>query len=145
MSLAAERAHEERFLRHLEECKRDIVVGAKVYRAAWDRIEEGVVRRVSKCRFRSTWGGGDFVEDETGDHDFYVAQFGGDASGHGGEWVEQTYQWRWFIDVEKAKKELVRQLRSRIEVKRHDIERLEAIIATMEPAPPNSAAGSESR
>lgn len=123
VSRAAEEEFKAQFAKHLEECARDLVVGATVYRAAWDGIEEGVVRRVSKCYF-GFGGSGPYEDEEKGTSPLYVAQFRSD-------WVEQTYQWRWFFDPAKAREELVRELRLRIENNRRAIARWEALIEQM--------------
>lgn len=126
MSRAAELAYEKWHQQHEVECARDLVVGAVVYRAMYDRIEEGVVRRVSRCNIRSN---GNAIECENGEHGtspYYVAQFGRD-------WVDQTYQWRWFFDRKKAQAELVRELRRNIEHERSKIAKWEALIVENSP------------
>lgn len=124
MSRAAERAFEEQFKKHLEDCARDLVVGATVYRAGYDCVEEGVVRRVSKCKFTSFPYSGGPYECDDGDTPYYVAQFRHD-------WVGQTYQWQWFFDRAEAVKKLVEKLRERVEKNKAEVRRWEALIAEL--------------
>lgn len=128
MSRLAEEAFDRRLVSDRAECERDLVVGAKVWRARSDRIEEGVVRRVEIGRFLSN---GDFVASASGHARNYVASFG--ASGYGpGDWESQTYQWRFFLDKRRAHADLVRQLRRRVEEYQREIKKWEALMAEHE-------------
>lgn len=118
--------HERAFEKHLLECARDIVVGAKVYRANYSHIEEGVVKRVGRCCLR---GDGDLEERDDGDHAYYLAQFGRYTC------EAQTYQWKWFVSEDKAKVRLVEQLRRSLEDAQGRIRELEALIVTNSPSP----------
>lgn len=122
MSRAAEEQAERWFVQQEKDDARDFVVGATVYRAAFDRIEEGVVRRVSRCDIPP--GGGGNVERADGKHPYYVAQFRSD-------WVDQTYAWRWFAREEQARADLIRIVGGRIEDKRREIRELEALVARL--------------
>lgn len=124
MSRQAEEAYERSRKAHDEECQRVLVLGAKVYRARWDRIEEGKVRRLDRVRFDSD---GREVEDLTGPYTRYVACFGSD-------WEGQTYQWKWFHRIDDAKRELAKQLRDRAKDKRQEADRWDALAATYESA-----------
>lgn len=87
-----------------------MVVGAKVYRVHSGRIEEGVVERVARCRIASN---GDLRFDPdspmSGYYPYYAASFGTYR-----EWESQTYDWKFFVDLDKAKRELVREHERRI-------------------------------
>lgn len=99
-------------------CAHHFVVGATVYRARYDRVETGVVKRVSRCRIR----GISPEECDGGEYPYYVAQFGSD-------WDAQTYAWRFFWDEAHARHALVEELQRRIAVKRREIQELEALAA----------------
>ncbi len=132
MSLAAERAYEKKFEEHLEECRRTLTVGTKVYRVYASSIQEGVVRRVSRAYY--TRSHLDPIEDEKkGDHDYWVAQFDYD-------WEGQTFQWRWFVDVQHARRALIRGEREIVDDLRRQIARREAIIAEQEALLPEGPA-----
>lgn len=120
MSRAAELAYELQIQREDEENARIIVVGTVVYRPGWADIEEGVVRRVSRCDLDL---GGNVQEREGGKYPYYVAQFKYD-------WVGQTSQFKWFTDRAKACNDLVKTFHSRIDEKRLEIERWEKLIET---------------
>lgn len=111
------------FEQHLADCARDLVLGAKVYRARYGRIEEGVVDHVGRCRIDS---GGNVRPDDAGAHAYYGAKGVGPWPQ---EWDGQTYQWRWFFRLADARKELVREAKRRIEDMRVDIAKQEALIA----------------
>ena len=128
MSRKAEEAADRQFALDAIEDAKHFVVGAKVYRAAWERIEEGVLRKVERCHIRAN---GNLVEDVRGDHARYVAQFGG-SSPYNGDWVEQTYAWKFFWSEAGARKALVSQLHRRINEKLVDIRRWEALITEIE-------------
>lgn len=121
------RQHEEAYARwrktHDEECQRDLLVGAKVYRPAYDRIEEGTVERIDHVRYTSD---AHEIEDPDGPYTRYFACFGP------GRWESQTFQWRWFYKVEDAKKLLARQLRERAEGHRRDADKCDALAASIE-------------
>lgn len=128
MSKVAEDAHAKWFAQHEIECARDLVVGAKVYRANYDRIEEGVVIRVSRCHI-SEFGNGSPEERDNGEHPYYVAEF------PGGGWHSyegQVYQWKFFTNLTDARKNLISQLRHRIEDHHRDVKKLEKLIASLE-------------
>lgn len=105
MSHQADEAHARQFDAHLAECERDLVVGAKVYRAAYDRIEEGEVRRIDRVRYGSTWENHREIEDPNGPYARYHAEFGS-----GDRWESQIYQWKWFFRREDAAKRLAEKL-----------------------------------
>lgn len=118
MSRAAERAYEAWLKQHMAECARDLVVGATVYRAGYNEIETGVVRRVARCAY-PPWAN-DAVECDDGEYPYYVAQFRHD-------WVGQTQQLKWFFDKDKARVALIKDVRSRIDELKRDISRWEAL------------------
>lgn len=124
MSIAAEKAHGKWMTVHDEECKRDLVVGAKVYRANYRYIEEGTVCRISRVRYTSD---GREFEDPAGPYVCYHASF---PSGHEG----QTYQWKWFFKIEDAKRELAKQLRRMAEDNRRKAAEYEDLAATYDPS-----------
>lgn len=123
MSIEAEKAHERWMTIHEEECKRDLIIGAKVYRANWDRIEEGEVVRISRVRYTSD---GREYEDKTGPYICYHASFRYDHE-------SQTYQWKWFYKIEDAKRDLAKKLRRRAEESRRDAVKCEDMAATYDP------------
>ncbi len=100
------------------DCARDLVVGAKVYRATYSCIEEGTVVKVSKCFINPN---GDLREDPKGDFHYYAAKFGTGFDGY----VTQTYQWKFFFNLKDAQKDLIRKLERRISDHRFDVSRLE--------------------
>lgn len=122
MSAAAEAAHEKWFAQHALDCASHFVVGAKVYRTRFSRIEEGVVRRVSRCKITS---GGSTEECDGGEYPYYVAEFGRD-------WEGQTHAWKFFWVKNDATKVLLTEVRSRIEAKRREICELEALVTTLD-------------
>ena len=126
MSRAAEEAHEKWFLQHLSECARDLVVGAKVYRVNYNRIEEGEVVRVSTCDYHTSFGGSTILierHDGKGSNPYYVARFRSTYEEH--EW-----QWRWFFKKTDAQQELIKQARDKLKELQRDMERWEDLIAT---------------
>jgi hypothetical protein len=108
MSAAAERRFEEKMKRVEAQDKKDFVVGAKVYRAGYDKVEEGEVVNVFPCRINSR---GDPVEDPSGPHTAYCARFGVGLSG----FELQTYHWKFFIKASVARAKLVYEMRCRVE------------------------------
>jgi len=125
MSRQHEEAYEKWRAVHDEECRRDLVVGARVYRAEWDRIEEGTIERIDRVRF-------DYdareVEDPDGPYPRYFACFGP------GRWESQTFQWKWFFRIEDAKKDLIKKLRDRAKDRRDEADKWDALAATFERA-----------
>jgi hypothetical protein len=101
----------------------ELVVGATVYRARYDRVETGVVRRVSRAKVTSSGG---TEEDEHGEYPYYVAQFGGR-----GDWDGQTHSWKWFAQKERARRDLARQICNRIEERQREIKRLEGMLSQL--------------
>lgn len=81
------------FKKEIEECERNLVVGTKVWRPGWDKLEEGVVIRVDRVRVTEA---GDPVTDENGDRRYFVAEF----KDHD-RYESQTYRWK-FFDTERA-------------------------------------------
>jgi hypothetical protein len=133
MSRAAEEAHARWFEKHLEECARDLVVWARVYRAGYDKIEEGTVRSIERIRFEtSAWSGVPReIVDPQGDKIRYWASFSDNHTG----WESQTYQWKWFFKLEDAKKDLARKLTERAKDLRAEADRWDALAAAQAPAP----------
>jgi len=135
VSRAADQAHAALFAAHVAECERTLVVGTPVYRAHHDRVEEGVVVRVARCYYTR---GGDVHEvgadDPRGTQAYFVARFGDDE--HEG----QSYQWRWFADVQHARRRLIALLRDECERVRRQLARYEVLVAQHEAAlPPGPA------
>lgn len=120
MSRAAEEAHAKWFAQHWIDCEERFVVGATVYRVNWDRVEEGVVRRVERFN----------VTRSDGDHPVYYAQFGG-TNCYNGTWVDQTWAWKFFWTEVDARKELVKTLRDRIQGHNYEIKQIEKLIASL--------------
>lgn len=114
MSAAAERRFEESFKRVVEKDKQDFVVGATVYRAGYDKVEEGKVVKVYPCRLNRH---GDPEEDPKGEHTAYCARFDAGLSG----FEVQTYHWRFFIKASVARAKLVGELQQRIEARQREI------------------------
>lgn len=130
MSRQAEEVHERLFSAHLEECARDLVVGARVYRAGYDQIEEGQVREIDRVRFAV----GDWqheIEDPAGNYARYHASFM-----DGTRWESQIFQWRWFFRREDAERRLAIKLRERAKDLRRDAERWDVLAASMEAKEP---------
>jgi hypothetical protein len=126
VSRAAEESEARWFAQHKLDCAKHFVVGAQVYRAGWDCIEKGVVRRVVRCRIPKY--SGDPIECEDGDHMLYIAQFG---EGHGlGSWVDQTFAYRFFWSEADARRDLLRNLRGRISEKQREIQELNKLVAS---------------
>lgn len=98
-------------------------VGTTVYRAAYDTVQEGTVRRVARTDGKNTI----YSERADGEYMWFVAQFGSD-------WEGQTDQYKWFADIARARVRLVEQLRRRIEDLRRDIQRAETLISETEAA-----------
>jgi len=108
MSRQAEESYAIWWKAHLEECKRELVEGRKVYRVGYDEIEEGVIVRVSKAR-QSGNDHHDYFDDPNGTYIQYWAQFGrGIGSCQG-----QIYEWKWFSKLGDAQKKLAEKLRDR--------------------------------
>lgn len=127
MSRAAEEAHERWFEAHLKECVRDLVVGVKVYRVGYDKVEEGEMMRISRAR-RQNWN--NLVEDPNGPHIVYYAHFSDGAYG----WEMQTWQYIFFFRREDAQKKLAQQLRERAKDLRRDADKWEALATTLDEA-----------
>ena len=81
-----------------------MVVGAKVYRARWDRVEEGFIRRVEPAH----------VHESPIPARKYVAEFPQPPLAQGA-WEDQHYQCKFFTDRARAVKALVREMRDRAE------------------------------
>ena len=127
MSRANELAYEKWRTTHDEECRRDLVIGARVYRAGYDKIEEGEVKRIDRVRYvESYFSCPQEVEDPSGPYTRYTACFGANS------WESQTYQWRFFFKIEDARKDLVKKLRERAKDRRVDADRFDALAATFE-------------
>jgi hypothetical protein len=108
MSRAAEEAYEKWYKNHLEECKRDLVVGTKVYRAKYKEIEEGIVRSIRRGTWKPTGFSSYWVEEPNGeDYQFYAA-FGPNAENKHFDWDGQGTQWKWFFKLSDAQKDLVK-------------------------------------
>lgn len=123
MSRALEEAHERWFKTHLEECERDLIVGARVYRVGYDSVEEGKVSRVCRAR-RLGWN--NLREDPNGSIVQYHACFGA------GAWESQTYQYIFFYRREDAQKKLAEKLRDRAKDCRRDADKWDALAAAQE-------------
>ena len=115
-------AHEKWFEAHIEECRRDLVIGARVYRAGYDKIEEGTVRRIERIRYDYEYHE---VEDPNGPYTRYIACFGF-------EWESQTTQYKFFYRVEDARKKLAEKLRDRAKDARQEADRWDALASTYE-------------
>lgn len=122
MSRQAEAAYGKWRTLHEKECLRDLVIGARVYRAYWDRIEEGEVCRISRVGYTSD---GREYEDKSGPYTCYHANFRG-------TYESQTHQWKWFFKIADAERDLVRQLRRRAEDSRRDAAKWEDLAATFD-------------
>lgn len=127
MSLAAERAHAARQAAEIAENERVIVPGLKVYRAQYDKIEEGTVRRVSRCDGQGTI----YSERPDGKYPYFVAQFGGHGE-HGGEWRGQTLQYEWHVKRSDAQRKLVYRMRDHVADLKKQIARYEGLIVQHE-------------
>ncbi len=101
MSRQTEEEFDKYFQAHLDECQRDLVVGATVYRPNYGDIQEGVIVVVSRCVLRSD---GTPVETVNGDKALYYASFGR-------EWVSQTHQWKFFAKRPQAVAALLEEMR----------------------------------
>lgn len=99
MSRAAEERFEREFAAQQERDARNFVKGAKVYRANYDHIQEGVVVEVSRCDDPECRYGGK----PTGKYPYYAAQFRS-------EWVAQTYSWKFHADRRGAVDDLIERL-----------------------------------
>jgi hypothetical protein len=123
MSKKAEEAYEAWFKGHLEECARVLVVGARVYRANYNRIEEGEVRKIDRVRFTANRE----EEDPNGPVIRYWASFNDHNI-----WESQTYQWKWFFRREDAQKDLVQRARDRAKDLRAEADRWDALASVNE-------------
>lgn len=126
MSDALEEAYIKRHSQHLEDCKRDLVVGAKVYKPEGAEVIEGVVMKV-ECGTYGDWRDASFVADPNGDRHRYWAKFRERL-----QWEAQPYQLEWFFDIKDARKELVKQLNGRITVATEKIEGWRKMVADLE-------------
>ena len=127
LSKQAEEAYEKWRAAHDEECRRDLVIGAKVYRAEYGRIEEGEVIAIDRIRYTDgIFDNGREVDDPNGPYTRYTACFGP------GQWERQTYQWRFFYNINDARKKLAKDLRERAKDARRDADRWDAMAATFE-------------
>lgn len=126
MSRQNEEAYEKWRKVHDEECRRDLVIGAKVYRAGYDKVEEGEVKSIARVRYvESYFGSPREVEDPEGLYTRYTACFGSD-------WEHQTYQWAFFFNIADARKTLAQKLRDRAKEHRDDAARCDALAASFE-------------
>lgn len=126
MSAAAERRYEERFRLVDAKAKETLVLGAKVWRAGYDKVEEGKVIRVFPCRLN---GHGDPIEDPAGLHICYGAEFYDHQ-----RYEQQTYPWKFFAKESVARWRLVRDLKSRAEEYRLKILGIEEQMKVLEAA-----------
>jgi hypothetical protein len=122
MSKAAEEEAERYFAQLRIENARDFVIGATVYRANFDRIEEGVVRKVGRCDDPN------YGEKADGKYPYYLAEFKRGRGAASGDWESQTFSWKWFATRDAARKKLRESIEGRIEDKRHDIRTLEQLL-----------------
>ena len=120
-------AYAREFAAQQERDALDFTVGATVYRARTDRVESGTVRRVGRCNLTS---GSDLIERPDGAYPYYVAQFGEDSSFHG-DWIGQTYAWKFFATKAGARAELIEDIENHIEAKKREIRALEAKIQAL--------------
>lgn len=77
-----------------------------VYRAKWEKIEEGKVVSISPCSIANS---GSPYYDSKGEYTLYVAKFGDY------QYEEQTYPWKFFKDKKSAYQRLAWELESRID------------------------------
>jgi hypothetical protein len=95
------------------------VIGDAVFRANWDRVEEGRVIRIQRIKLdsqgnsRGAYPDGDFIET--------TAKFGGD-------YESQTYCWKFFPRVETAQSRLAELAASHAEEKRREAARWDALV-----------------
>lgn len=124
------RANEERWERWKAQndidCARNFVVGAKVWREHYSEIQEGIVVKVSRCRYVSY--SSDPQECADGDKPYYLAKFGGHNQ-FTGDFVHQTFELNFFSKPEFARYELLEQLEGQIESKQREIVRLQKLMA----------------
>jgi len=119
-----DKEHEAEWRRAAERDAAMFVVGATVYRVKYDRIQAGIVRAVGRCNDP------DAGIQEGGSRPYYGAGFL-NAPGCNEEWVAQTYARYFFATEAEARRALERELEVRIEDKRRDVRRLEALLASV--------------
>lgn len=98
-----------------------IVVGDVVYCPNWNKVDEGKIIRIERCKLNSQ-GLVHSIGDPTGDHVLYTAKF---AS----YYKTQTYEWEFFTDKAKAYKKLAESIESVIHKLHFDIKNWETIKA----------------
>lgn len=119
-----DKEHEAAWRRAEERDAEMFVVGATVYRPKYDRIQTGIVRTAGRCNHPA------YGPSEGGRLPYYAATFL-NAPGCNEEWVAQTFSEHFFATEAEAKRKLARDIESRIEDKRRDILRLEALLASV--------------
>lgn len=109
---------------HLKMCERNLQIGTKVYFPKHDEVLEGVVtERHTGIIDSQGWP----TSDPKSDSWIYYATFPGEYRAH---W--QTYEYKWFFNINDARKASIRELNSRIDDKKRDIVKLEKLKANFE-------------
>jgi hypothetical protein len=87
---------------------RDFKIGQKVWRAKWDKIEEGVVVGTKKVSFTNT---GSMYDNPKGEYVAFIATFDKPHPTNGFHYdlEEQTYAWKFFPNEVDAYRVLARE------------------------------------
>ena len=111
--------HEAEWKRQQEQDARDFVVGAVVYRAHYDHVQEGIVREVD----RTDRTDAEYDGHANGKYARYVAEFRRPGAA-AGDWEHQTYSWRFFATKSEALRELVERIDGQILDAEREVEKL---------------------
>lgn len=102
--------------REAEQDAKAFVVGSPVWRANYDRVEEGALRKAARCNLHGSCE----VEHPNGQYPYYLAEFP-----TGDRWVSQTFSWRFFASKQEAYAELVEAIEGQIREKQRDLDKLQ--------------------